>query len=69
MENIIVKHGIGFTFDPESPEDIASSVSKVFANKESYDIMKQKTGEVAKLYNWENESKKLIRIYQTLNDI
>ena len=69
LENIIVKHGIGFTFDPENPEDIASSVSKVFANKESYDIMKQKTGEVAKLYNWENESKKLIRIYQTLNDI
>lgn len=63
LTRVITEQKIGYTFNPKDPEDIAQTIQKIFADSNTYQLMKNNTKEAAKLYNWEIESQKLIEVY------
>jgi glycosyltransferase involved in cell wall biosynthesis len=66
MKKIIEKFEIGCTFDPSEPKNIAEAVLHMLEEPEKLQRMKQNTAAVSKVYNWENESKKLLELYRLL---
>jgi len=66
LREIVDGHGLGCTFDPESPESIAAAINWVLADEQRYSTMKNNTLEAAKVFNWENESQKLRKVYERL---
>ncbi len=63
-----VNQGVGYTFDPENPKDIANAINKIFSNERKLNEMKNKARMLAKnRYNWGIESKKLLGVYEALN--
>ncbi len=66
LRRVIMGNSIGLLFDPENPRSIAESIEQVMANQDRYAEMKKNTIEAAKKYNWENESKKLLALYNNI---
>jgi glycosyltransferase involved in cell wall biosynthesis len=66
MKKVIEQFEIGCTFDPSSPQNIAQAVLHMLEDSEKLQRMKQNTFIAAQVYNWENESKKLIELYSQL---
>lgn len=63
-----VDQGVGYTFDPEKPREIANAIDKVFSNEKILNEMKNRAKMLAKSrYNWGMESKKLLGVYEALN--
>ncbi|MFP4135231.1 MAG: glycosyltransferase, partial [Halothece sp.] len=67
MSRIINQYEIGGTFDPNQPQDIAKAVQEVFNNPKKMEKMRENTKTAAQFYNWEVESKKFLKLYETLN--
>jgi glycosyltransferase involved in cell wall biosynthesis len=67
LRRVIHQHDIGYTFNPDDPRDISRAVNYIFENPEHWQRMKQNTLTASQYYNWENESKKLLNLYGTLN--
>ena len=67
LRRVIHQHDIGYTFNPDDPRDISRAVNYIFENPERWQRMKQNTLTASQYYNWENESKKLLNLYGTLN--
>lgn len=63
LKNVVEGYNIGKTFDPDDPMDIAKAINDVLSD---YEEFKQNVQKAAWVFNWENESKKLLSIYQTL---
>lgn len=63
LKRVIEDHKVGVTFDPESPHDIARAIDYVLADRNRYEEMRRNTLEAARIYNWQNESLKLIALY------
>lgn len=68
LKAIIEDYGLGCTCDPEYPRDIANAINWVLSDKKRYDGMRQNAVEAAKIFNWENESKKLLEVYRNLSE-
>jgi len=67
MKRILGKFEVGETFDPEDPEDIAKAVKKISQDPRRYERLKANALKAAREeYNWEMESKKLIKLYKNL---
>jgi glycosyltransferase involved in cell wall biosynthesis len=66
MKKVIEQFEVGCTFDPSSPQNIAQAVLHMLEDSEKLQRMKQNTFIAAQVYNWENESKKLIELYSQL---
>ncbi|GAI87564.1 unnamed protein product [marine sediment metagenome] len=67
IKKIIEKEKIGMVFDPNKPKDIAMVISKILSDETKYDQMRFNSKKVSRgKYNWENEEKKLLRIYAAL---
>jgi glycosyltransferase involved in cell wall biosynthesis len=66
LEKVIAEYEIGKTFDPEDPKDIAASIEYILSDKQRYDRMRHQSVQAAKIFNWANESKKLLAIYDDL---
>jgi len=66
MSHIINQYGVGGTFDPSTPKDIARAAMEILGAPEKWGNIKGKTDAVASTYNWENESRKLVDMYQSL---
>lgn len=67
LRKVVEGHRVGVTFDPESPKDIARAIDYVLSDKDKYEEMRKNAMEAAKIYNWRNESKKLLDIYEGLD--
>jgi glycosyltransferase involved in cell wall biosynthesis len=67
LKEIVEGYGLGYTFDPEEPESIVAAINFILADEHWYDTMKKNALEAAKIFNWENESKKLLEIYRRLS--
>jgi len=63
LRRIIEGYHIGRTFRPDDPKDIAKAINYVLSDKERYKGMCRQGLEAAKIFNWKNESKKLLAIY------
>jgi glycosyltransferase involved in cell wall biosynthesis len=66
MSHIIDKYGVGGTFDPSMPKDIARVATEILEAPEKWKNIRERTDALAVTFNWENESRKLIDIYQSL---
>ncbi len=66
LKRIIEGYGLGTTFDPEDPRDIARAINEVLSDPVKYEEMRQNALNAAKIFNWENESEKLLAIYKSL---
>jgi glycosyltransferase involved in cell wall biosynthesis len=58
--------GIGATFDPERPEDIAAAVNGVLDDAAALARARENVARAASLFTWENESAKLLEVYRAL---
>lgn len=67
VKEVVEGYGLGCTFDPEEPESIAEAINRVLADEQRYDTMRKNALEAAKIFNWENESSKLLEIYRRLS--
>lgn len=67
LKKIIEEQGIGVTFDPEDPKDIARAIRSILDNAEARERMRANARKAAMLYNWQREEKKLIEIYRSLD--
>lgn len=68
LKSIIEGYHFGKTCNPEDPEDIAAAINWVLSDKKRYDGMRRNALKAAKIFNWENESKKLMEVYRRLNN-
>ena len=67
MSSIVVDNGLGFTVNPENPQDIASKINTILSDPSIYQEMVDNTKRVAKdVYNWENQEAKLLDLYKQL---
>jgi glycosyltransferase involved in cell wall biosynthesis len=66
LEKIVLSHEVGLTFDPSDPEDIARAARRILYNPEKGERMRKNAVRASQLYNWENESRKLVQIYESL---
>jgi glycosyltransferase involved in cell wall biosynthesis len=67
LKEVVEGYDLGCTFDPEEPESIAEAINLVLAYGQRYDTMRRNALEAAKIFNWENESRKLLDIYERLS--
>ena len=67
LEAIVEGYRLGRTCNPEDPEDIAAAINWVLADKKRYEKMRRNALKAAKIFNWENESKKLLEVYRRLS--
>jgi len=68
LTKVINEYNLGKTFDPNDPKDIAQAINYVLVDKTRYEQMKKNAAKASKVFNWENESKKLLEIYKTFED-
>lgn len=66
VAEIVNQHQIGFVFYEHNPIEMANLVNKSLSNSEQYGIWKKNLIKIAQNYTWENESKKLMEIYNNL---
>lgn len=66
LKRIIDGCGLGATFNPEDPKDIAGTINYVLVDSDKYMVMKENAVKASKIYNWEEESKKLAGVYELL---
>jgi glycosyltransferase involved in cell wall biosynthesis len=64
---IVEGYHLGRTCNPDAPEAIAAAINWVLADKKRYDEMRKNALKAAKVFNWENESRELLRIYGRLS--
>jgi len=67
LKAIVEGYRLGKTCNPEDPEDIAAAINWVLADKERYEKMRKNALEAAKIFNWENETEKLLEVYRRLS--
>jgi len=67
LKEVVEGYKLGCTFDPEEPESIAAAINRVLADEQRYDTMRKNALEAASIFNWENESGKLLEIYRRLS--
>ncbi len=68
LKKVIEGHNLGVTCDPEYPRDIANAINYILSDESRYEEMRRNALEAAKIFNWENESKKLLALYEGLSD-
>lgn len=66
LRKVIITHDIGCTFDPADPRSIAQAARTVLGDQQTWDRMRANTATAALSYNWENESQKLLNLYQKM---
>ncbi|MHB8656849.1 MAG: glycosyltransferase [Solirubrobacteraceae bacterium] len=67
LRRFVEGHGLGITFDPDDPRDIALAINFLLADPIQLREMRQHSREAARQYVWENEVPKLVSAYQSLN--
>ena len=66
LEKVVLGHNIGLTFNPADPADIAKAARNILDDKPRNIQMKKNALKAASIYNWSNESKKLLEIYESI---
>jgi glycosyltransferase involved in cell wall biosynthesis len=66
LKRIIEGNYIGKVFNEKDPKDMARIINEILDDALGYQQMKANAKKTAEVYSWENEEKKLIRIYNDL---
>jgi len=67
LKRIIEGQSLGATFDPESSRDIAEKINSMLDDDQTLEEYQENAKAATEKYNWENESKKLKQIYNSLD--
>jgi glycosyltransferase involved in cell wall biosynthesis len=67
MARVVQDYQVGELTDSEDPSSIAKSIQSILSDPIRFAQMKANTYKVAENYNWQNESKKLLKVYSTLD--
>jgi len=67
LKEVVEGYGLGCTFAPMDPGRIAAAINWVLADEQRYGTMRRNALEAARIFNWENESRKLLEIYRRLS--
>lgn len=68
LKDIVDEYKIGETFDPENPGSIAQTINSILSDIKKLERFKINAKKAAGIFNWENESLKLIKIYERLSN-
>lgn len=63
--DVILGHKIGYIYESNSPKELANAINKILADRE-FNSIKQRVADIQQKYCWEKESKKLLRLYDSL---
>ncbi len=66
LKRYIEGYKLGVTCNPDNPKDIADAIGCILSDEDRYGEMRSNALEAAKIFNWENESKKLLDVYEGL---
>ena len=67
LKKYIEGYNLGVTCDSDDPKEIADAVNYILSDESRYNEMRKNALEVAKIFNWENESRKLVALYEGLS--
>lgn len=65
MRRFVTEHGVGATFDPGDPDDLARAVRDVLADSESF-RRAVRSPELLDMYCWDEQARRLRELYSTL---
>ena len=68
LKRFVEGYNFGVTCDPGNPKEIANAISYILSDEHRYEEMRRNALEAAKVFNWENESNKLLAVYKGLRD-
>lgn len=68
IKRFIDSFHFGLTCDPTNPKEIANAINYLLSDNDRYETMRRNALEAAKTLNWENESRKLISLYEELKN-
>jgi len=66
MAQIINEYRIGVLVNPEDPASIANGIRSILGDSIFHEQLKSNAIQVTDIYNWQNESQKLLEIYRSL---
>lgn len=66
MAKIVKEYEVGEVFDPEDPQDIARAINAILRDEKKYQQYKENAKKASEVFNWENESKRLVNLYKEL---
>lgn len=66
MAQIINEYRIGVLVNPDDPASIANGIRSILGDSNFYEQLKSNAFKVTDIYNWQNESQKLLEIYRSL---
>jgi glycosyltransferase involved in cell wall biosynthesis len=66
LVKVVDELGIGRTFDPERPDDIAAAVNALLDDTAALHAARRNVAAVAGRFTWETESEKLLELYRAL---
>ena len=67
LKRYIEGYNFGVTCDPDNPRDIADAINYILSDECRYNQMRDNALEAAKVFNWQNESRKLLTLYEGLS--
>jgi len=67
LKKYIEGYDVGVTCDPTNPRAIADAMNYIISDENRYNEMKKNALEAAKIFNWENEGRKLVALYAGLS--
>jgi glycosyltransferase involved in cell wall biosynthesis len=65
---IIEEYGFGLFFEPGDSDSLAGAIERVLGDRELYEELRAKAVEASKIFNWEQESRKLVSLYTSLGE-
>jgi glycosyltransferase involved in cell wall biosynthesis len=66
MERVVTEHEIGLICEPSDPPSLAAAIDRLLSDDELYERCRRNALAAAEVYNWGNESQKLIALYDEL---
>jgi glycosyltransferase involved in cell wall biosynthesis len=66
--HFVESNGVGLCVDPTSEHDVLKAIERLLTDSELYRALVQKCIETADSYTWENESRKLIEVVDSLKN-
>ena len=66
VSKLVSENDIGYVSKTHNPKKLAEIVNIIFKNKQQYKLWKDNTSKIKDVFCWENEEKKLKKIYKNL---
>ena len=66
LESVVERYEVGLLCEPADPASLAAAINRLLADRELYERLRVNAIEASKVFNWDQESKKLLDVYGRL---